>query len=266
MVSGQAMDVETIPGADSIYLQEGNSRGVLLLHGFGDTPQTLQLLARELHASGYDVAAPLLPGHGINVESFMRSRREDWLACARVEFERMRATHESVSLAGLSMGGALAAILAAETRDVPALVLMAPYLDMPRRVKVAAASHWIWSSLAGALTGSNPGSILDPAEREKNLGYGAYSGRLLYELWRLAAQARRSLRGITAPTLLIQSRTDPRIAPVVAEDAFAAIGAAEKELVWVEGAGHIITVDYGRAKVFEQVKRWIAAHPQPMTA
>lgn len=262
MTIGDTAEVEMIPGAEGISLMDGKSSGVLLLHGFGDTPQTLRALAAHLHDSGYDVAAPLLPGHGTNMESFMRSRREDWLACARVELARMQSTHSSVALAGLSMGGALAAILAAETPDIPALVLMAPYLNMPPTLKVAAATHWAWGGLAGARKGSNPGSILDPVERARNLGYGVYSGRLLYELWRLAARARRALAKITVPTLLIQSRDDPRIAPTVARDAFSAIRSADKKLVWVEGAGHIITVDYGRAQVFEQVKQWIADHPR----
>ncbi len=260
MATQATIDVGTIPGAESIRLQEGNSHGVLLLHGFGDTPQTLKLLAQELHRSGYDVVAPLLPGHGRNVESFMRSRRGDWLACARVELARMRSQYQSVAIAGLSMGGALAAVTAAEEQDIPSLVLMAPYLDMSPKLKLVAATHWIWSSAAGPRRSHSPASILDPSERAKNLGYGVYSGRLLYELWRLAVMARHSLAAIRSPTLLIQSNKDPRIAPQIAEAALAAIGADEKKLVWVEGAGHIITVDYGRAKVLGEVKSWIAAH------
>ncbi len=261
MASEPTNQAETIPGAEGINLQEGNSNGILLLHGFGDTPQTLRLLARDLHVAGYDVVAPLLPGHGRSVEAFMQSRRREWLACARVEFARMRATHQSVALAGLSMGGTLAAILASETPDTPALVLMAPYLDMTPKMKFAAATQWVWSNAAGARTSKSPGSILDPVERAKSLGYGGvYSGRLLYELWRLSATARRSLGDIIAPTLVIQSRTDPRVASTVAENALSAIGAKEKKLVWIEGAGHVITVDYGRAEVFDEVQRWITAH------
>lgn len=94
----------------------------------------------------------------------------------------------------------------------------------------------------------------------ENLGYGVYTGRLLYELWRLAARARTVLAAIASPTLLIQSRTDPRIAPGVAERALAAIGTRDKKLVWLEGAGHIITVDYGRAQVFDEVTGWIRQH------
>ena len=249
-------------GAETIDLQEGNSKGILLLHGFGDTPQTLGLLARHLHDAGFDVKVPLLPGHGRNVEAFTASTRGDWLACGRQELDLMKANHESVSLGGVSMGGAIAAILAAESRDAKSLVLIAPYLDMPISARIASATHWIWGRAAGIRKSNSPRSILDPEERKKNLGYGAYSGRLLYELWRLAAQARRALKFITVPTLIVQSRADPRIAPSVAERAFAALAAKEKKLCWAEGGGHIITVDFGRDKVFDEVTAWIDKYQQ----
>jgi carboxylesterase len=248
------------PGAETIDLQEGNPTGVLLLHGFGDTPQTLGLLAQRLHDSGFDVRAPLLPGHGTSVAQFVHSRRSEWLACARQELAQMRTSHERVALAGLSMGGALAAILASENRDITSLALISAYLDMPLTVRIAAASYWMWDIAAQPRKSSSPRSILDPEERAKNLGYGVYSGRLLYELWRLAAQARRALHRATVPTLILQSRADPRIAPTVAEHAFKTLSAKEKKLVWVEGGGHIITVDYGREKVFDEVTNWIALH------
>ena len=248
-----------ISGAETIDLQEGNSNGILLLHGFGDTPQTLDLLARHLHASGFDVRVPLLPGHGRSVEAFAVSRRSEWLACARLELARMQASHATVAIGGLSMGGAIAAILAAEFHGLKALVLIAPYLDMPVTHQIASALHWIWGAVAGVRRAKSPRSILDPEERAKNLGYGAYTARLLYELWRLAAQARRALPSITAPTLVIQSKADPRIASSVAEHALAALGAKEKKLCWADG-GHIITVDTGRERVFAEVTDWIEQH------
>jgi carboxylesterase len=259
MLSERTAEARPVAGAETIDLQEGNPHGILLLHGFGDTPQTLRLLAEHLHDRGYDVVAPLLPGHGTSVDAFMQSRRAEWLACARQEYAAMRSDHETMSVAGLSMGGALTAILGAENQDISSLVLIAPYVQMPVSHRIASASHWIWGGAAGPRPSRNPRSILDPEERAKNLGYGVYSGRLLYELWRLAAQARRALPRLTSPTLLIQSRADPRIAPAVAERAIALVGASRKKLVWAEGGGHIITVDYGRDQVFEQVAGWIGA-------
>jgi carboxylesterase len=247
-------------GAETIDLQEEGSHGVLLLHGFGDTPQTLSLLAKRLHKAGYSVLVPLLPGHGRTMEAFTRSRADEWISAARSSFFEMRDRSNGISVAGLSMGGALAVLVAAEARDISALVLIAPYVGMPRVLRLAAATHWVWGRLAGELNGQSPRSIHDPIEREKNLAYGAVTGRALHELSKVMTRARKALHQVTAPTLIVQSREDPRISPNIAESALKELGAKEKKLVWTEGAGHIITVDYGRERVFGEVEKWLQAH------
>jgi carboxylesterase len=249
-----------IRGAQAIDLQEEGSPGVLLLHGFGDTPQTLALLARKLHKSGFSLYAPLLPGHGRNMDAFEKSRASDWIAAARSALAEMRSRHNSVSIVGLSMGGALGVLLAAELDDVPALVLIAPYLGMPRVLRLAASTHWVWGKLVGEVNARDPRSVRDPIEREKNLAYGAVTGRTLFELSKVVKLARKSLSGVKAPSLIIQSREDPRCPPEVAEFALKALGAQEKKLIWTEGAGHIITVDYGRERVFTEVEQWLRMH------
>src|ERR1700693_713729 len=249
-----------IRGAQAIDLQEEGSPGVLLLHGFGDTPQTLALLARKLHKSGFSLYAPLLPGHGRNMDAFEKSRAADWIVAARSALAEMRGRHSSVSIVGLSMGGALGVLLAAELDDVPALVLIAPYLGMPRLLRLAASTHWVWGKLVGEVNARDPRSVRDPIEREKNLAYGAITGRTLFELSKVVKLARKSLPGVKAPTLIIQSREDPRCPPEVAEYALKALGAQEKKLIWTEGAGHIITVDYGRERVFTEVEQWLRMH------
>jgi carboxylesterase len=251
---------EIRPGAETIDLQEAGSHGVLLLHGFGDTPQTLALLARRLRKTGYSVLAPLLPGHGRSMESFGRSRATDWIAAAKNAYLDMRARHDTVFVTGLSMGGALSVLLAAEQKEIPALILIAPYLSMPRLLRIAAATHWLWGGLAGEINARSPRSIHDPIEREKNIAYGSITGRELHELAAVVRRARKALANVRAPTLIIQSREDPRCPPEVAKFAINALGSAQKKLVWTEGAGHIITVDYGRERVFSEVERWLAAH------
>lgn len=230
---------------------------MLLLHGFGDTPQTLRYLAADLFAHGYDVRVPLLPGHGRTLASFDATPHSEWLAFAKAELMAMRARYPWVGLCGLSMGGALATLLAAEVHDLPVLVLISPYLGMPLHIRAAVAFAPLWSEYVGAITAMSPRSIHDPEEREKNLAYGAVTGRALRELSRLVKLAQRALPEISAPTLLIQSREDNRISTGVAERAFARLGAMEKRLVFTSGAGHIITVDYGKERVFEEVRAWL---------
>src|SRR2546423_1047629 len=180
-------------GAETIKLQEAGSNGVLLLHGFGDTPQTLSLLANRLANAGYCVYAPLLPGHGRTMDAFRRSRADDWIEAARVAALEMRARHQTLSVVGLSMGGALAVMVAAEIRDISSLVLIAPYLGMPLFLGFAARMHWLWGRAAGDVNARSPRSIRDPIERAKNLAYGAVTGRALFELARVVKAARKSL-------------------------------------------------------------------------
>ena len=261
MADRQGADAAAIlPGAGPIDLQEEGSHGVLLLHGFGDTPQTLALLARRLRKSRYSVLAPLLPGQGRSLEAFGKSRATEWIAAATNAYIEMRSRHDSVSVIGLSMGGALAVLVAAEQHEIPALILIAPYLGMPAFLRLAAATHWLWGGLAGEVNARNPRSIRDPIEREKNLAYGAVTGRELHELSTVVRRARKVLANVRAPTLIIQSREDPRCPPEVANFALEALGSSERKLVWTEGAGHIITVDYGRERVFGEVERWLDTH------
>src|SRR5256714_3611024 len=265
MVDRQDADA-ILKGAETIDLQEEGSHGVLLLHGFGDTPQTLSLLARRLSKSGYGVFAPLLPGHGRTMDAFRRSRAADWIDAARQSLARVRNRYNTVSVVGLSMGAALAVLLAAESSEIASLVLIAPYLGMPMRLRVAASTHWLWGTFAGELNARSPRSIHDPMEREKNLAYGAVTGRTLFELSRVVKRARQALPKVTAPTLVILSKEDPRVASSVGDFALNTLGARDKKLVWTEGAGHIITVDYGRERVFSEVERWLLAHDRSATA
>jgi carboxylesterase len=260
MADRHAVDAAIIKGAETIDLREEGSHGVLLLHGFGDTPQTLSLFAKHLAKSGLGVYAPLLPGHGRDMTRFTSSRADDWILAAEDAFLEMRARYEVVSVSGLSMGGALAVIVAGRHHEIASLVLFAPYLGMPRWLRAAAMTHWVWGRAVGAVSASSPLSIHDPVEREKNLAYGQVTGRGIHELARVVRRARRSLKSVVAPTLIIQSREDPRVAPSVAEHALGKLGAAEKQILWTSGAGHIITVDYGRERLFRDAERWLVSH------
>jgi carboxylesterase len=186
-----------------------------------------------------------------------------WLDSARAELFAMRARYRWAALGGLSMGGTLAAILAAEVRDLPALVLIAPYLTMPRRLRWISATSPLWSDVVGPIRVPANRSIHDPAEREANLSYGTVTGRSVRELARLVRMARGGLGQITAPSLIIQSEEDNRISPRSARRVFAELRMELKKLVLTRGGGHIITVDYGRERVFEEVRAWLGLVPEP---
>jgi carboxylesterase len=259
-----AGDDGVIPGARTIDLEaqgQGAGRAALLLHGFGDTPQTLAALAEYLHARGWSVRVPLLPGHGRTLPAFAASRADAWIDFARGEWERYRERHPRAALVGLSMGGAIASVLAAESSSPPpALALVAPYVSMPTTVRRAARVHWLVGAAFPYVSGGGERSVHDEEARAQSLAYGSCTPRLLAELADVVARARRALPALRMPTLVVQSRHDNRIPPEAAARAFELVGAPEKELVWTDVGGHIITVDVGRERVFALVADWLAAH------
>lgn len=249
-----------IAGAEPIDLHGTGDSAVLLLHGFGDTPQTLGYLAAALHDAGFTVRAPLLPGHGSTVDEFNRSRADEWIEHARAEYGSMVPGVRAVGLGGLSMGGALAAIVAAGTPRLPALVLLAPYLGMPRPLAAVALLHRVWGPLAGQLRARSDLSIHDPDERAKNLAYGVTTADAIRQLLEVTRLARNSLSSITAPTLILQSRNDNRVSRKIAEYAYRTIPAADKRLVFVERGGHVLTVDHDREIVAARARDWFTDH------
>jgi len=236
---------------------------VLLLHGFGDTPQTLHYVADALQAAGYTVRAPLLPGHGRTLADFRATRAKQWIAAARDAYAELSAAYGPSPLVGLSMGGALGIILAAETPTMPALALIAPYVSVPRRALFVARFHPLWEIVTPYFRSGGERSIRDPAERAQALGYGVLTPRLLFELSRVVRRVQVSLPRVTVPTLVIHGRNDERIPPDAAAREYARLGAAEKELAWMDEGGHVLTVDYGRERVIELVLDWLARHPAP---
>lgn len=249
-----------VPGAQGFMLAGTSGRALLMLHGSGDTPQTLRYLALRLHEAGFTVRAPLLPGHGRGLRDFSRVSAEAYRRAADEELEQLRATHAWVGVVGLSMGGAIAARLAAAHREVRVLVLLAPYLAPRWSVSVVGRASALWS-LAVPYLGGRGGvfSIHDPVARSESFAYGVFPPRAVRALVDTAAAARRALPAITAPTLVVNSREDNRIPTALATSATAALR-APTERHWVTGCGHVITVDYCRDAVATLVLDFIARH------
>ena len=256
-------DDGVVPGAGSFTLPGSATHAVLLIHGFGDTTQSLRLLAEHLHAvHGWTVRTMLLPGHGRSLAEFDAFGSSAWRTAVHDEFMALRSRFATVALVGLSMGGALATIEAAAHPDLPALVLLVPYLTPPasteRLAPIAGVVNLLVPYLAG---GDRTRSILDRVARARTLGAGAVPPVRIRDLVAVAHDARCAASQVTAPVLLVHSTTDYRIPTSLAERHTGYFtSAAACEPVWVRGSGHVITVDYCRDEVFALTASWLARH------
>lgn len=244
-------------GAEPIEMPGDSDAGVLLIHGFGDTPQTLHPVADHLHALGYGVLAPLLPGHGRSLREFVRSNTEEWLAESRTALDRLNARYARVGIVGLSMGGAIAVILAVESPNTAALTLLSPYLTMPEFVRRVSRWPRVMSWLLPYFPGFGDRSIHDGRAAAESRAYGAMNAKVLGELATIVDRAAAVLGALELPVLMIQSRQDNRIPEVAGAQTFARIGSSNKKMVWISESGHVITVDRDRDRVLSEVAEWL---------
>ena len=257
-----------VPGAEPFTLaargDAGQRPAVLLLHGFGDTPQSVRYLAGALHAAGWTVHAPLLPGHGRTLAEYGASTAAAWLAHARDELATLRARHAEVAVVGLSMGGAIATVLAAEAPDLRGLVLLAPYLSMPNRLRRLARVHRLVELALPWAQGGGEASIRDPDEAARNLAYRVVAPHLLAELLRVVETAQEAIPRVTVPTLVVHARQDHRVPVEAAEREYAKLRMPERELVWFEDCGHLMTVDRAHPEISARVREFLAGRFTPV--
>ena len=250
-------DEGIIVGAAPITLSGSRAGVVLLLHGYNDSPQSMQSVATALHARGWGVRVPLLPGHGRRLQDWAAARAAAWEDAARTELAALQSTHTEVAVGGLSMGGALAFILAAEQPTVRAVVGFAPYLHASLPVELLHLIAPVASLGAKYLPSGGTRSVHDPVAAQAMIAYRASTPRLVVELEQVVRHARRALPHVRQPVLVVQSREDNRIPASGAAAAFGLIGSADKTLHWTTGNGHVVTVDYGHDEIERFVADWL---------
>jgi carboxylesterase len=238
----------------------GRAPGVLALHGFGATPQEVELvigIAREL---GLAALAPLLPGHGTSVLDLARTRFSHWLLAAERALLQLAAEHDQVIVIGSSMGSLIALDLAV---DFPDRVLGVGVLGSPIRLP------WPYPSLALAaidwlgipdftLPKSAP-DILDPEGRRTQVTYSEQPAHAGNEVRRAGRRVEGRLGVVSCPAFVAHGRHD-RVCPVNnARVVHARLGtpASEKELLILERSHHIITRDVERGILHTRLRAFI---------
>jgi carboxylesterase len=124
--------VKIHPMARSVYLKGGKT-AVLLIHGYLGSPRDIIYLAERLNSEGYTISVPRLPGHGTNRKDFLNSEKNDWIREIRDNYIKLNRICKDVYIAGFSMGGLLAIIIAAEFNP-DKLILIAPALTNRRKL------------------------------------------------------------------------------------------------------------------------------------
>jgi carboxylesterase len=232
------------------FFWEAGPVGVMLSHGFTATTAEVRLLAQKLHAQGYTVAGPLLPGHGAAPEDLNRTRWQDWLREVEKSYQQLKACCERVFVGGESTGAVLTLYLASQHPEIVGVLAYAPAIKLwMRRVDV------VRLYMAAPFMKSVPKASLDGSEHWQGYPVNPLKGAI--ELLRLQAATRRRLSQICQPVLVVQGRKDTTVHPLVGEIVLRGVGSTIKEHHWMEDSSHVVIIDCELDQVTEITLRFM---------
>jgi carboxylesterase len=210
----------------------------------------MRWLGEYLNRQGYTVCGMRLNGHATRPEDMIRSTYQDWLLSVEDGYNLLYACCEQVFLLGLSMGGALS-LTSAAFLDVRGVVAMSTPYALPDdwRLKYIRPLSRLKPYMPKA--SGVPGSGWFGDAWQQHVAYPANPVRSVGELNTLLGVMRESLPKVQAPVLLIHSRDDHYVVEGSMQSIYNALGAADKEMMWIEGSGHVITEEPQREVVFK---------------
>lgn len=240
------MSSRYLPGAEP-WSSEGGPAGVLVVHGFTGSPQSMRPLAEAFAAAGFTVDLPVLPGHATRLEDMLPTRWADWSSAAEAAYQRLAARCERVVVAGLSMGGTLTVWLATRHPEIAGIVCVNPLVDghapgVSATAEAAAGSDEevfpaIGSDIAkeGSVEQAYPGTPVKP----------------LLSLIEATRSLQPDLDRVRCPVLLLTSPQD-HVVETASSDLLAARAAGPVTRVSLDRSYHVATLDHDAPLIEER--------------
>ncbi|PTH84698.1 esterase [Streptomyces sp. A244] len=235
-----------LAGAEPFH-HEGGEVAVLLCHGFTGSPQSLRPWAEHLAEHGLTVSLPLLPGHGTRWEDLRITGWQDWYAEVDRALRLLCERRETVFVAGLSMGGALALRLAAKHGDAVRGVMV---VNPANKVHgLAAHALPVVRHLVPATKGI-ASDIAKPDSRE--LGYDRVPLHAAHSLRQFFQATDRELPQVTQPVLLMRSPQDHVVPSADSARILSRISSTDVKEVVLEQSYHVATLDHDADRIHEE--------------
>jgi esterase/lipase len=180
-----------------------NGKGVLLVHGLGDSPYSFIDIGQELAERGYLVHTVLLPGHGSKPGDMLHVKYDQWRYVVEENIKLLQQETPSVYLGGFSTGANLVTELAIDMPEVEGLVLFSPAFksrtSLDRFAGVAAVfRHWLYK----------PDDSADPHTNYAR--YETVPSNALAQFYKTSKNVLKKIKKqkYHKPTLMVMSRKD----------------------------------------------------------
>jgi carboxylesterase len=244
-----------MPGGEPFFLR-GGPTAALLVHGFTGAPREVRPVGEALARAGHTALGVRLTHHATRPQDMFRSHWQDWYASVLDGYHLLRGQCEQVFVMGLSMGGALALLLAAEHPVAGVAALSTPSRPLLDALDWRTRFARLFSYVVPFVDKAPADQAADP----QHAHYPRYPVRAITQLRALLAEVDGRLPAIRVPALIVHARRDRGVPPANGQYLYDRLGSAVKQLVWLETSGHIVTEGPERDTVNQQVLDFVAAH------
>lgn len=226
-------------GDPSPFLLAGGPVAALLIHGFTCSPSEMRLLGDHLNRYGLTVLAPLLPGHGTQVDDLNQRRWREWLDHVVQAYAELASRCELVFVGGESLGSLLTLQLALRKKSVAGAVLLSPAIKVtnPRR-HLLPLLKYVFPKVP-----KSEDFFIDPAAKELLWAYDYTPTSAAHEVLKLIRETKRLLAQVKCPILLMHSTKDPEINPASARYVYDRLSSIDKQIILLHNSGHVLALD-----------------------
>lgn len=207
--------------------------GCLVIHGYTGGPYEIKPLIDYLQEkTDWKISVPILPGHGEQL-ALDDITYDQWLAAARMEIETLMKECETVYVIGFSMGGMIAAYLAANY-EVEKLVLLAPARHYISVGKIARRMGEVLVDVFRGTLADNDFYVKLKAKKEE------VPVRSNVEFTKLVRHTKAYLKDVHCPVLMIHGQEDSVVPVRSIKSLDKEMSSEKKQIVVFDRADHML--------------------------
>lgn len=236
--------------------------GILILHGFASSVDSVRAIERALQPLGLPISIPALRGHDQESPEALRGTTwQDWLADAETALQSLLTRAEKVIIIGHSMGGLLTLILAADyPDDIDSIIPAAAAVQLAIPIGTNRPLHFLVPLIRRIFTKWDlPPVFTDKSLAQFDTNYHWAPIDAIVSFLELPEVTRQRLADIRVPALILHSRKDTTAAPESAEIIYRHISTPEnqKRIVWFEKTEHEMFQDCERDVICDAIKAYV---------
>ncbi|AMW98938.1 MULTISPECIES: alpha/beta hydrolase [Rummeliibacillus] len=233
------------------FTLKGDHRAVLLLHGFTGSTKDVKKLGQFLNKQGYTCHAPMYRGHGVSAEEILKYGAKYWWEDVTRGYHHLKELgYQEIAVAGISLGGVFTLKVGAEFPVKGVVSMCAP---IKRKSKEGLFERlYNYAQVYKKLEGKDENQIQIELDALK-----AMPRQALDEVQKMIQHTSDEIEEIHSPTLVLQGKLDDSLYQESAPYIYETVEADEKEIIWYQNSGHIITLGKEREKVFEDTLHFL---------